>query len=462
MRKTRNAQGPTGLLFFPAFDWAITPTHPEREERLLYTRDQIFEEGIMDLPQIQEFFPQMAHPKDIARVHFHVPDQQTRLADAHRITAGSAILLADEIMQGKIRNGFSIVRPPGHHAMTVVHGNRGFCDLNNEAIMIEYIRKKYGIRKVAIVDTDVHHGDGTQNIFWNDPDVLFISFHQDGRTLYPGSGFTNECGGPLAWGRTLNIPLQPRTTDIGILYVLENLVLPLLEDFQPELVVNSAGQDNHYTDPLADMGFSAQGYARLNDLLKPDIAVLEGGYSVQTALPYVNMALIMAMAGVDYTHLVEPGPPAPQKESPENMEYLRKLVLELKDIYSQHEEKAASIRRASLEQQGNWHRQPKYIFYDTDYIEETQERMLRICQHCAGWQTFDSSGQENGCAPRNIYAISLPLYACPDCQQEAVAEYERACAEDAREFDFIYLQDKVHDVYKRFDCAYHRESQLEE
>ena len=91
----------------------------------------------------------------------------------------------------------------------------------------EYLRRKYGMKRIAIVDTDVHHGDGTQEIFWDDPDVLFISFHQDGRTLYPGSGFMDENGGPLAYGTTINIPLAPRTTDEGILFILDNLVMPI-------------------------------------------------------------------------------------------------------------------------------------------------------------------------------------------------------------------------------------------
>ncbi len=460
MRKTRNASGQTGILFFPAFDWAITPSHPEREERLLYTRDQIFEEGMMDLPQIKEYFPQMADVKDIARVHFHVPDIAHRITDAHRIAAGSAILLGDEVMRGKIRNGFSIVRPPGHHTMTVVHGNRGFCDLNNEAVMIEYLRKTYGIRRVAIVDTDVHHGDGTQDIFWHDPDVLFISFHQDGRTLYPGTGFTSECGGPMAWGRTLNIPLQPLTTDTGILYVLENLVLPLLEAFQPELVINSAGQDNHYTDPLSNMGFSAHGYAKLNDMLKPDIAVLEGGYSVQTALPYVNMALIMAMAGIDYSYLVEPGPPAPKKEPPGNMDYLKGLVEQLKSAYFRHEEKTALTLEECRRVNRHFGRMSKRIFYDTDYINESQERTLRICPDCPGWQSFHSTAEEAYGTIANIYAVSIPLYACENCRAEAYEDYERACKESARNYDFIYLQDKAKDVYKRFECEKREETQL--
>ena len=173
---------PTGVLFFPAFDWAISPTHPEREERLLYTRDQLFEEGIMDLPQIKEYKPRLAEPIDIAAVHFAVPELDAYLLEAHYIAAGSTLVMADAYMNGEIKNGFAIIRPPGHHAMSVSHGNRGFCNINNEAIMIEYLRHKYGIKRVAIIDTDVHHGDGTQEIYYHDPDVLFVYFHQDGRT----------------------------------------------------------------------------------------------------------------------------------------------------------------------------------------------------------------------------------------------------------------------------------------
>jgi len=190
--------------------------------------------------------------------------------------------------------------------MRVVHGARGFCNVNIEAIMIEYIRKVYGPKRVAIVDTDCHHGDGTQDIYWHDPNTLFISIHQDGRTLYPGSGFHDEFGGPNALGMTVNIPLPPQTSDRGFLYVLDQVILPILDEFKPDLIINSAGQDNHYTDPITNMRFSAQGYATLNDRLSPDIAVLEGGYSIEKALPYVNVGIILAMAGMDYSYVKEP------------------------------------------------------------------------------------------------------------------------------------------------------------
>ena len=296
----------TGLIFFPAFDWAISPGHPEREERLLYTQDQVFEEGLLDFENIHEYKPGIATVEDINRAHICVPDAASVVTESHLISAGGAITAADKVLTDEVDNAFALVRPPGHHAMLVVHGARGFCNVNIEAIMVEHIRRRYGPKRIAIVDTDCHHGDGTQDIYWNDPDTLCISIHQDGRTLYPGTGFSDAFGGPNALGATINIPLPPQTSDEGFLMVLDRVILPILDEFKPDLVINSAGQDNHYTDPITNMRFSAQGYALLNEKLGPDIAVLEGGYSIEKALPYVNVGIILAMAGLDYSHVREP------------------------------------------------------------------------------------------------------------------------------------------------------------
>jgi len=446
---------PTGILFFPAFDWAISPTHPEREERLLYTRDQIFEEGIMDLPQIREYQPGLATHKDIARVHFCVPDIDSQITEAHLISAGSALRMADAVINGEVKNGFAIVRPPGHHSMTVAHGNRGFCNINNEAIMIEYLRKKYGLKRIAIVDTDVHHGDGTQEIFWDDPDVLFISFHQDGRTLYPGSGFLDENGGPLAYGTTINIPLAPRTTDEGILFILDNLVLPILEEFKPDLVINSAGQDNHYSDPLANMCFSAQGYARLNQRLKPDIAVLEGGYSVESALPYINMGLIMAMAGIDFSNLKEPDySPTKFKEPAGNREALQRIVNTQLKVFREREEKIAQTR---TKEQRPFYMEMRNIFYDTDYIHETQRVELRMCPNCAGFKTIISSAQHPSGKYFTVGCVSIPMHACKNCQEEGKDAYQTLQKGNSK---LVYLQNKVDDEYRVIDTKTGYETRL--
>jgi len=436
----------TGLIFFPAFDWAISPNHPEREERLLYTRDQIFEEGLMDLPEIEEHKPRLASEKDVARVHFCVPDVGSKVTEAHLIAAGSTLVLSDALMAGEIRNGFALVRPPGHHSMRVVHGNRGFCNINNMAIMVEYLRRKHGLRRIAIVDTDVHHGDGTQDIFWHDPDVLFISFHQDGRTLYPGSGFVEEMGGPNALGRTLNVPLPPGTTDEGFHYVLENLVMPVLEDFGADLVLNSAGQDNHYTDPLANMRFSAQGYARLNEILKPAIAVLEGGYAIESALPYVNMGIIQAMAGLDYSHVIEPDYVKGRfQQTREMTQSIEAVVGRLQDIWESRENLVAIAR----EEYGQFYRTRKRIFYDTDMINESQMETVRLCKDCPGYNTVVTDAVRGYGKLESAFCISIPIHACKSCKEDAHEEFEEHRLE--LKYDYVNLQDKPADVYRSYN-----------
>ncbi|MBN1382879.1 MAG: histone deacetylase [Deltaproteobacteria bacterium] len=426
----------TALVFFPAFDWAISPTHPEREERLLYTQDQIFEEGLLDFDNIVEYKPGIATVEDINRAHICVPDAQSVTMEPHLISAGGAITAAEKVLSGQADNAFALVRPPGHHAMLVVHGARGFCNINIEAIMIEYVRKKYGVKKIAVVDTDCHHGDGTQDIFWHDPNVLYISVHQDGRTLYPGTGFPDDFGGPNALGATINIPLPPRTSDEGFLYALDNLILPILDDFQPDLIINSAGQDNHYSDPITDMRFSAQGYALLNEKLSPHIAVLEGGYSIEDALPYVNVGIILAMAGIDYSHVREPDyNSAALKQSDDISRYIEKMVQYIGNQWKQRhaikEKLVGSAKHAGRK---------KNIYYDTDNISEQQEETVRICRDCGGVVTIDSTADTGN----RIFAVIIPALSCDACRREGEDIFEKT---EKGKYRHVYLQDKDRGVY---------------
>ncbi|HOI93514.1 MAG TPA: histone deacetylase [Syntrophobacter fumaroxidans] len=426
----------TGVVFFPAFDWAISATHPEREERLLYTQDQVFEEGLLDIEGVIEFKPDLATVDDIKRVHFCVPDEMSVVTESHLISAGGAKTVGIQVMEKHIERGFALVRPPGHHAMRVVHGARGFCNVNIEAIMIEYLRKAYGIDRVAIVDTDCHHGDGTQDIYWHDPDTLFISLHQDGRTLYPGSGFHYEIGGPTAAGMTVNIPLPPRTSEEGFLYVLDEAVLPILEDFKPELIVNSAGQDNHYTDPITNMSFCAQGYAELTRRLKADIAVLEGGYSIEGALPYVNVGILLAMAGLDFSQVREPDyQPDKIRQSGEVTKHIHRVVEEVLTGWK----KAPEIRKKQLSGRKFAERE-RSIYYDTDNILESQRETLRVCPDCSGVLSIDSSTDTG----YHILAVHIPRKACKECVDQGFKWYDSA---DARRFNRIFLQDRMNDQY---------------
>ncbi|MGI1658830.1 MAG: histone deacetylase family protein [Desulfitobacterium sp.] len=408
----------TGLLFFPAFDWSLGATHPEREERLLYTQEQLFEEGIMDLPQVKQYSPGVASLKDVLRTQGIFPSPESHDLAAHLIAAGSSLVLGAAWAKKEIDNGFALVRPPGHHAGATVQGNRGFCTLNNEAILINYLRTFHGIKKVAIVDTDVHHGDGTQDIFYHDPNVLFISLHQDGRTLYPGSGFIYEKGGPNAWETTLDIPLNPGTGDEDLHYVLENWVLPRLYEFQPDLIINSAGQDNHFTDPLASMNVTARGYGRITELLKPDLAVLEGGYSIEGALPYVNLAIVLALAGEDYSGVIEPQKP---RHPQTGTQAFKGFIKELKEQY-RRAKPDWMIRTESFLPLGRWIYYPHSVYYDTEGFQEVRKDWIRQCNHCGGTVLIESQNTLTG---KESALVRIPFEACNQCTQAGYDLWEQ-------------------------------------
>lgn len=419
-----------GLVFFPAFDWMISPTHPERKERLLYTRDQLTEEGIFDLPQITEYKPQLATMTDLERVHIGVSDLRSLITPAHLVSAGGCITAAESVIKGEVKRAFSLVRPPGHHAMRVVQGIRGFCTINIEAVMIEYLRQKYNIKKVAIVDTDVHHGDGTQDIYYHDPDTLFISFHQDGRTLYPGSGFTGELGSPYAYASTINLPLLPDTGDEGIHYLFDNFIRHILDDFKPDLIINSAGQDNHFTDPLASMCFTAQGYAKLADKLQANIAVLEGGYSILKALPYINTGIILAMSGLDYSHVTEPV--LYQHKQPASChKHIEKLITHMSDIWQNRDK----LRAQELSKHPKTYSREKSIYYDESGIQEWQQETAHHCQHCHGLLSIISKTMQH-----TAFIVNISLGCCDSCYSKAYDLINTSYKQ--KKYDYYYLQDR--------------------
>jgi len=432
------AKNRLGIILFPAYDWAISPTHPVRQERLLYTQDQLVEEGVFDIEGVKEYKADIATIADVERVHFCFPEVKSVLTESHLVSAGGAVKSARLVMDVEAEKAFALVRPPGHHAMKVVHGARGFCNVNIEAIMIEYIREHYGHRRVAVVDTDCHHGDGSQDVYWHDPDTLFISIHQDGRTLYPGSGFMDEMGGPNALGKTINIPLPPETSEEGFLYVLEKTIMPILEHFKPDIIINSAGQDNHYTDPITNMRFSAQGYARLNEILSPHIAVLEGGYSIQGALPYVNLGIVLAMAGLDYSHVREPDYDTEQmRQDPKATQYIKKVAAEALDRYQRPGHYA---KRPLVD---NYFVKKKSIYYDTDGIRENQVESVMVCDNCRGVLKIETVSTVN---PLSL-GVEIPIGACDRCRSEGYRIIEEG--KEKKKYTYIQLINRRDREYLR-------------
>lgn len=235
-----------------------------------------------------------------------------RSYDAALVAAGGAIQAAQIAWEHPGTRAFALVRPPGHHATPDTA--MGFCLFNNVAIATRALLEEQGARRVAIVDFDVHHGNGTQAAFLGDPRVLFCSLHQF--PLYPGSGRAEEIGEGAGRGSTANVPLPPGCGDLAYRAAFDGVVEPLLRRFQPEIILASAGFDAHWADPLAEMRVSTSGFvemarilARLaDDLCEGRLALsLEGGYDLN-ALSTSVVAVVMALAGEDVRDVLGPPP----------------------------------------------------------------------------------------------------------------------------------------------------------
>ncbi|KAJ9072758.1 Histone deacetylase hda1 [Entomophthora muscae] len=216
-----------------------------------------------------------------------------------RLSCGGVIELLKEISLGNVRNGIAIVRPPGHHA---IHNQpMGFCFYNNVAVAVKKMKKTYNVKKVLILDWDVHHGNGVQDAFYSDPEVLYISLHRYGEGFYPSSGDLGEVGEGAGVGRNVNIPFTALGMgDNDYLYAFHKVVMPIAMEFNPDLVVVAAGFDAAMGDPIGEFVVTPAGYANMAHLLKGlaqgRMAVcLEGGYDLaaisQSSLSVSNVLL---------------------------------------------------------------------------------------------------------------------------------------------------------------------------
>ncbi len=209
---------------------------------------------------------------------------------------GGILEVCDYILAGEAANGFCAIRPPGHHAE--IAQAMGFCIFNNVAIVARYLQYKYNIQKIAIIDWDAHHGNGTQHIFEADPSVFYISLHQF--PFYPGTGSVDEIGIGPGYGYTMNIPMNPGSGDKAYKSAFTEIILPALEHFKPEFILISAGFDAHKSDPLSSLNLSSGAYYMFTRILM-DVAsryannriivVLEGGYEIHSMTESVDYVL---------------------------------------------------------------------------------------------------------------------------------------------------------------------------
>lgn len=227
------------------------------------------------------------------------PDTATsaRSFEVALLAAGGLLRASELSMEGKIQNGFALVRPPGHHAEA--SRAMGFCLFNNVAIAAEYLVKKFGIQRVLIVDWDLHHGNGTQHSFYKRSDILYFSTHQ--YPYYPGTGYWDETGVGEGEGFTVNVPLSIGKTDDDYLFIFKEILSPIASLYKPEYILVSAGFDIHQNDPLGGMRVSSAGFGEMTDVLlnlahrfsrDRILFTLEGGYDLQALQQGVKQVLL--------------------------------------------------------------------------------------------------------------------------------------------------------------------------
>ena len=293
-----------GLVLDPVFERHDTGYgHPERPERLSAIRAKLESSGLAGrctlLPPVpaDDTMLHRVHDADHVRrieaacaagerlidsMDTAISPESARIA---RLAAGSLAAACRRVAAGHLDAAFAVVRPPGHHAERDLA--MGFCLFNNVAVAAADLRASCGIERVAIVDWDVHHGNGTQHLFESDPSVFFYSSHQ--MPLYPGTGYATERGRGAGVGATLNVPLRAGEGDAALLGGLEELLEPAMENFRPQMILVSAGFDAHTDDPLGGLTVSTEAFAAATRIARRIadrhaagrlVSVLEGGYDL--------------------------------------------------------------------------------------------------------------------------------------------------------------------------------------
>lgn len=306
----------TALIYDPIFLEHLTPPnhpeHPQRVEMAIETikaLNWLERDGLVQLPAREATSDELAIAHDRAYIQ-KVADACQRVAreaanggrktrffatdtyvsaksyEAAAKAAGASLVAIDAVMNGEVNNAYCLVRPPGHHALP--DEAMGFCLFNNVAIAARYALDRYGLERVMIIDYDVHHGNGTQDIFYEDPRVLYFSIHQ--APFYPGTGASDELGEGDGLGTTINVPLPAGTGYETYDPVFRQVMAPAADRFDPQLILVSAGFDAHWSDPLGSMNISTAGFAQLTKIII-DLAqqlcngrlvmVQEGGYSLE-------------------------------------------------------------------------------------------------------------------------------------------------------------------------------------
>jgi acetoin utilization protein AcuC len=347
-----------GLAFHEKYQqYDFGPGHPFRGDRFDNAMKLFKEQGYLSLPNVSVLKPEIAKLRDLLRVHnksyvdliFDFAEKgrpydldtpvSPSILEAALYIIGGALKIGESLYSGEIERGVSLGGGL-HHAGEDFGG--GFCLFNDVAILARYLQQEHGVKRVLILDYDVHAGNGTSDVFYSDPSVLFISVHQDPKTLFPGTGFVDQIGKGDGEGFNVNLPLPPGTRNTTYFFALKEIFIPLAMEFKPDIVLANGGSDPHFADILGSLGLTVEGFFDLSKLIV-DVAekVCEGkvvllvgsGYNPRV-LPLCWYALAAGVAGVEKIGVADPS--EPPVEPPWCRERVADTVKDLRKILKKY------------------------------------------------------------------------------------------------------------------------------
>jgi len=347
-----------GITYHEKFgQYDLGADHPFRGDRFANVMRLFEEQGLLRLPNVLLLKPKLVTERDLLRVHdeeyvnliFRLAeasgpyDLETpvspQILEAARLLVGGALECGKAIYEGNFDRAVAL-GCGFHHAGRNYGG--GFCLFNDIAVLVEYLREKHGLKRVLILDYDVHFGNGTSDIYYSESDVLFISLHQDPRTIYPGTGFVEQIGDRRGEGYNVNVPLPPGTGDETYLQALKETFVPLAEEFKPQIIVANGGSDPHFADTLGSLGLTVNGFLKLASTIAGVAEKVCGGKLIlmpgsgynPTVLPPCWYALTAGVIGLGKIDVGDPY--APPAEPEWCRRRVRKTLTELKRILKRH------------------------------------------------------------------------------------------------------------------------------
>jgi acetoin utilization protein AcuC len=317
--------------------------HPFRGDRFANATKFFESQGLFSLPEMVLLEPQPASKEDLLRVHeegyvdsiFHLAEKNApydvetpvspSILEAALLITGGAIECGKAVNERKAKRAVSL--GGGYHHAGRNYGG-GFCIFNDIAVLVEHLRTKHSVKRFLILDYDVHFGNGTSDIYYRDPTVLYISLHQDPRTIYPGTGFIWQIGEGTGEGYNVNVPLPPGTGDSTYLHALNEVFVPLAEEFKPEIIIANGGSDPHFADMLGDLNLTVKGFFSISRLIRETADKVCGGKLVlmpgsgynPKVLPLCWYALVAGVVGLKEINVKDPYNP------PEEPRFCRKKV----------------------------------------------------------------------------------------------------------------------------------------